>query len=242
MSSNLNPVTAAQPPVAVEPTPAPSPWEVIYKAEFKNYNELLESKSEFRNVLSQVYRIMRVLRHMTGQEDKINGLDKEMEMQVTIVKVKNSYNTLSVLIVTCVAGGLQIAGGALGLFSVFPGTGAGDALGKIPGIGKLFSVAGAADPAKAAAELSSKISGFSTSVSSVGQGTGMIGKLFENRDEAQRTVLQFDLQQLTRKHEDRMRASNEESQQGRDATRTHGQSEAEYHNIFTRLSDTRSGG
>jgi hypothetical protein len=225
--------TAAQAPVH-------QTTEEIISLEFKNLDEIMSYKGEFRNVITQIYKIMTLLHRLGNREDKNYALDKELEMSAQIKVIKDGYNSWPVLVITCIAGGLTIAGGVVGIFGAFPGTAAGNLLAKIPGLGSFFDVSGAADQAKAASELASKITGFGSGVGSVGQGIGVVGKLFDNKDEAQRAVNQFWMQQLQRKHEDRTRSGNDEGQQTRDAMRNQAQIEAEAHNTATRLLETRS--
>lgn len=214
--------------------------EEIVKVEFKNLDALVGGKSDFRNILAQVYRIMTLLHRLAGRDDKVYALDKEGEMQVEIKKIKETYNSWPVLVITCISGGLSIAGGVTGIFGAFPGTAVGNALAKIPGVGSFFDLAGAADQAKRASQLAQRISSFSGGLSGIGQGAGSLGKLFEVKDEARRAVLQFGMQTLQRKHEDRARASSDENQQGREAIRSNSQADAEFHNIFTRMAESRS--
>lgn len=211
----------------------------VLKVELSKLDDMLSSKGDFRNLLAQVYKVMLVLHRLGSREDKAYALDKEVEMQVEIKKVKDSYNSWPVLVITCVSGGLTIAGGVVGIFGAFPGTLVGDALGKLPMMKSFFDVSGAADKAKRASELATKISSFSGGLSSVGQGTGAFGKLFDNKDEANRAVLQFALQQMQRKNEDRSRSSNDEGQQGRDAIRNLSQIESEAHNTAAKILEGR---
>ncbi len=220
-------------------SPKNAPVDII-SVEFKHLDEIMSSKSEFRNILAQIYKIMTLLHRLGSREDKTYSLDKEIEMTAQIKVIKESYNSWPVLVITCISGALTIGGGVVGIFGAFPGTAVGDALGKIPGIGSLFDVSGAADKAKAASELASKITGFGSSVGSIGQGAGVFGKLFENRDEASRAAEQFWMQQLQRKHEDRQRSSTDEAQQGRDSIRNLAQIEAEAHNTAARMLESRS--
>jgi len=213
--------------------------EDVLQLELKSLDDMMNSKCEFRNILSQIYKVMLILHRLGCREDKSYALDKEIEMQVEIKKIKESYNSWPVLVITCISGGLTIAGGVVGIFGAFPGTAVGDALGKLPAMKSFFDVSGAADKAKKASELATKISSFSSGLSSVGQGTGAFGKLFENKDEANRAVLQFALQQMQRKNEDRTRSSGDEGQQGRDAIRNLSQIESEAHNTASRMLDSR---
>lgn len=221
-------------------TVAPITAEEILTLEFKSLDEIMSSKHEFRNILAQIYKIMTLLHRMGSRDDKTYALDKELEMTVQIKVVKDSYNSWPVLVITCISGSLTIGGGVFSIFGAFPGTAAGDFLGTLPGIGSFFDVSGAADKTKAASELASKISGFGQGVGSIGQGTGVFSKLFENKDEAARTVEQFWLQQLQRKHEDRNRASQEDSQQAKEAQRKLSQAEDAFHNIATQMTQTRT--
>jgi hypothetical protein len=216
------------------------PADDVLKIELSKLDTMLSSKSEFRNVLAQVYKVMLVLHRLGCREDKTYALDKEIEMTVEIKKIKDTYNTWSVLTITCISGGLTIIGGVMGIFGAFPGTAAGDALGKLPGLKSFFDVSGAGDKAKAAADLIAKISGISSSVSGVGQGIGAFGSIVEKKSQAERDTLQFFLQQMQRKNEDRNSSNRDENQQGRDAIRNLSQVEGEAHNIVSRLLETRS--
>lgn len=207
--------------------------EDVLKLELKSLDEMINSKCEFRNILSQIYKVMLVLHRLGCREDKTYALDKEIEMHFEIKKIKDSYNSWPVLVITCISGGLTIVGGVVGIFGAFPGTAVGDALGKLPMIKSFFDVSGAADKAKRAGELASKISGFSSGLSSVGQGTGAFGKLSENKDTANRAVLEYALKQMQRKQEDRSRSSTDEGQQSRDAIKNLSQIESEAHNTAT---------
>jgi len=198
----------------------------IVQVELQNLTQLMnDSEPQFRNILSQIYKVMTLLHRLGSKENKNYALNKELTMQVEIKKIKNTYNAWGMLAITVLSAGVTIAGGVVGIFSALPGTAAGEDLAKL---GSVFASFKNKDFAK-------NISSISQAISGIGQGTGVFGKIFENKNEAERAVLQFHQSQLQRKHEDSNRAYSEENQLAREALRKSSEAESAANNIITSI-------
>lgn len=91
----------------------------VISIELAKLEQMLEVKSEAREMLSQMYRILTLLYRMNARNDKKYALDKEPEIWAEMANVKASYNNRSVVAFKIITGGIQFVAGAIGIGGAF---------------------------------------------------------------------------------------------------------------------------
>lgn len=165
---------------------------------------LADPNFDHSRVLEQALKVIMLMSRLLGDTEREYVLDTEPELFAKVKELKGTYNTWSVLALTVVSSSITIAGGFVGMGSAIPGTSLGQTMGNAApnALGWLSN----ADWAK-------KLADIGQGMGAVGQGTGGFTSLFNNSNEAKRTVVQVMIEEVKRKRGDRDDAARQQRDQ-----------------------------
>jgi len=206
--------------------------------QLQELDQMITDKCDFSQIFSKILMILMVQHRLLSRENKIDSLDREIEIKTSIKLIKNTYNTSGALTVTCIAAGLQLTGGVLGIMGAFPGTAVGNGLAKFSPLKSFFEVPAGLNQQqwqKSVSLLSSRFSSLSQGFSSFGNAAGSGAKILGDGAEAERVVHQFSSQTGQSKQQREIEKAKDHHQQQQENRRLLSQIMGELHSLIADL-------
>jgi hypothetical protein len=172
-----------------------------------NFEKLLESNeidhSKISKLMDEMLKVITVLMRTSAKLDKHISMEREVEIWARVHDVKGTYNSKTVLVLTCLSGALSIASGVIGLASAVPGTSLGNSLAG----GRLSFLSGTAQ------DQGARLHNMSNATNQFAQGIGLAPKIFDEVNQSERVVANAWLEEEKQKRQDRKESHQKHVQQ-----------------------------